>query len=101
MLLKLLVALATAGLAGALRPALAHRQLGTRIAIFQPFVLRAQRDPRDQRRIIRRDNLGEPIYEGEEPENDSLFNISNVDPVSATLLIFGLIAFNFFVIANL
>ena len=56
-----------------------------------------------KRRIIRYDNVGDPVYEGEEPESLVVagFDLGiSLDPTSATLLIFGLIAFNFLVLAN-
>ena len=61
-------------------------------------------DPRDPRRIIGKDNLGEPIYEGDENTGETLNVLGAkfaVDPLSAGLVIFGLIAFQFFVVANL
>lgn len=58
-----------------------------------------------RRRIIGRDNLGEPIYEGEDRNQGEKLDILglklNVDPLSASLLIFLVIAFQFFVLANL
>ena len=58
------------------------------------------------RRIIKYDNVGDPIYEGELNASGSngisiLGTQVELDPVSASLLIFGLIAFNFLVLANL
>lgn len=66
--------------------------------------LYAQRDPRDNRRIVGKDNLGEPIYEGDEARGEKLdvlgFKLA-IDPLSASLAVFILIAFQFFVVANL
>ena len=58
---------------------------------------------RKKRRIIRYDNVGDPVYEGDEPSNLVVagFDLGfSLDASSATLLIFGLIAFNFLVLAN-
>ena len=50
------------------------------------------------KKIVKYDNVGEPIYE----EDERIKGIEkSFDPLTATLLIFGLIAFNFFVVANL
>ena len=61
--------------------------------------------PGGGRKIVGRDNLGEPIYEGDEPAADTLsvfgVKLANVDPISGTLFVFGLLALQFFVIANL
>jgi hypothetical protein len=59
-----------------------------------------------RRRIIRYDNVGDPIYEDEENASGnngiSVLGINiSLDPTSLTLIIFGLIAFNFFVLANM
>lgn len=59
---------------------------------------------KDKRKIIGRDNLGDPIYEGDlnTSEGINVFGKKvDVDPLTSSLLIFGLIAFNFFVLANL
>ena len=61
----------------------------------------------NKRKILRYDNVGDPIYEGEENATTSSQGINilgiklALDPSSLTLIIFGLIAFNFFVLANL
>ena len=57
-----------------------------------------------QRKIVGKDNLGEPIYEGDENSGESLNVLGAkvpVDPLSASLLVFAVIAFQFFVVANL
>ena len=61
----------------------------------------------NKRKILKYDNVGDPIYEDEmNLLNDGNginvlgFNIA-VDPLTLSLLIFGVIAFNFFVLANL
>jgi hypothetical protein len=61
-----------------------------------------------QRRMIGTDNLGEPIYEDERGGNsgggdtiDILGVKLPIDPISASLIVFALIAFQFFVLANL
>lgn len=62
-------------------------------------------EERPQRRVIGKDNLGEPIYEGEDRNQGEKLDVLgiklNVDPVSASLLVFLVIAFQFFVVANL
>lgn len=51
-----------------------------------------------------KDNLGEPVYEGDENNGETL-NILGVklpiDPLTGSLAVFALIAFQFFVVANL
>jgi hypothetical protein len=68
----------------------------------------ASKEPNNgERKIVRYDNLGEPIYEDELDASSSGSGISilgnkvSFDPLTASLIIFGLIAFNFFVLANL
>eukprot|EP01041_Mallomonas_annulata_P006830 gene6830-13835_t len=62
-------------------------------------------DERTKKRIVRYDNVGDPVYEDDTSRDRGGINVLgyNVpfDPLSASLLIFGLIAFNFFVVANL
>jgi hypothetical protein len=58
------------------------------------------------RKIASYDNVGDPIYEDElEAGRSNGMNVLGInidlDPVSLSGLIFGLIAFNFFVLANL
>ena len=56
-----------------------------------------------KRKIIRYDNVGDPVFEGDEPGNLVVagFDLGfALDATSSTLLIFGLIAFNFLVLAN-
>jgi hypothetical protein len=72
------------------------------------FELRDAKQPvdRPERKIVRYDNLGDPIYEDElnAMGNDGISILGKkvpFDPLSASLLIFGLIAFQFFVLANL
>ena len=64
-----------------------------------------QDDVTSTKKIIRYDNVGDPIYEDETSSGKggiSVFGYSvPFDPLSASLIIFGLIAFNFFVVANL
>jgi hypothetical protein len=61
----------------------------------------------NKRKIVRYDNVGDPIYEDEEfaVSSSQGMNILGLkvalDPSSLTLIIFGLIAFNFFILANL
>ena len=59
----------------------------------------------NKRRVIRYDNLGDPIYEGEGDEDSNGLNILgiklNVDAPTLAAIGFGLIAFNFFVLANI
>ena len=59
-----------------------------------------------ERRIVKYDNVGDPIYEDElDALQGNGMNILGVnvalDPLSLSLLVFGAIAFNFFVLANL
>jgi len=58
-----------------------------------------------ERRIVKYDNLGDPVYDDEGGSDGSGITVLganvNVDPLTSALLIFGLIAFNFFVLANL
>jgi hypothetical protein len=62
---------------------------------------------KNQRKIVRYDNVGDPVYEGDEFTSSSGSGINvlglniDVDPLTLSLLIFGAIAFNFFVLANL
>ena len=51
-------------------------------------------EPR-KRKIVKYDNVGDPIYEGEDGASPL-----KIDGFSATAIVFGLIAFNFFVLAN-
>lgn len=56
------------------------------------------------RKIIGKDNLGDPIYEDEVDKQEGINVLGKrvaVDPLTLSLLIFGIIAFNFFVLANL
>ena len=61
----------------------------------------------NKRKILRYDNVGDPIYEGDENAVTSSEGLNvlgmklALDPASLSLLIFGAIAFNFFVLANL
>ena len=61
----------------------------------------------DKRRIVRYDNVGDPIYEGDENATGTMNGLDvfglklDLDPTTLTLLGFGAIAFNFFVLANL
>jgi len=48
-----------------------------------------------KKRVVRYDNVGDPIFEGDDSAKGN-----SISPVSVTALIFGLIAFNFFVLAN-
>jgi len=68
----------------------------------------SEEERNSQRRIIGTDNLGEPIYEDERGGNsgggdtiDILGVKLAIDPLSASLIVFALIAFQFFVLANL
>jgi hypothetical protein len=48
--------------------------------------------------------LGDPIYEDEVEKQEGINVLGRkvaVDPLTLSLLIFGIIAFNFFVLANL
>jgi hypothetical protein len=59
-----------------------------------------------KRKVARYDNLGDPIYEDELEASRgggiSIFGVkTSLDAPTVSLLIFGLIAFNFFVLANL
>ena len=62
-------------------------------------------DDSDNRTIIKYDNVGDPIYENDRDNGRGGIDIlgikTGLDPLSASLIVFGLIAFNFFVIANL
>ena len=56
------------------------------------------------RKIDGKDNLGDPIYEDEVEKQEGINVLGKkiaVDPLTLSLLIFGIIAFNFFVLANL
>ena len=56
------------------------------------------------RKIVGKDNLGDPIYEDDLEKQEGINVLGKkvaVDPLSLSLLIFGVIAFNFFVLANL
>lgn len=59
-----------------------------------------------KRKIVKYDNLGDPVYEDEiNATNESSIEVFgkrvSVDPISANSGIFGIIAFNFIVLANL
>ena len=57
-----------------------------------------------ERRIVKYDNVGDPVYEDElgSSQGMNILGINvNLDPVNLTLLIGTLIAFQFFVLANL
>ena len=62
-------------------------------------------DKPKERRVVKFDNLGDPIYDDEIASNRNGLNILGIkvdaDPLTVSLLIFGLIAFQFFVLANL
>ena len=74
--------------------------------VFQRATALCAKRPSDfePRRIVGKDNLGEPIYEGDENNGETL-NILGVklpiDPLTGSLAVFALIAFQFFVVANL
>ena len=70
-----------------------HRSLSER----QPFGF-ALCDKNNDKKSIRYDNVGDPIYDS---DDKSLGGKLSFDPITATLIIFGVIAFNFFVVANL
>mmetsp|Transcript_27855 Transcript_27855/g.28113 ORF Transcript_27855/g.28113 Transcript_27855/m.28113 type:complete len:114 (+) Transcript_27855:53-394(+) len=59
----------------------------------------------DERTIIGYDNVGDPIYKDEMNAKKGGISVLGIniefDPISASLGIFGLIAFNFFVLANI
>ena len=62
-------------------------------------------EPKERRRkIVRYDNMGDPVYEGDELDQGIKvfgFNIGfRPDAVTSTFLLFAVIAFNFFVVAN-
>jgi hypothetical protein len=65
------------------------------------------KNEKNRRKIVGYDNVGEPIYDDESNASNASGGIDvlgikiSVDPLSASLLVFGLIAFNFFVLANL
>ncbi len=60
---------------------------------------------KEPRRVVRYDNVGDPVYEDELDSSASGVSVLGIklslDPLSLSLLIFGAIAFNFFVLANL
>ena len=57
----------------------------------------------EKRRIIGKDNVGDPIYEGDEQSGGiSVLGAKvNLDAPTLAAIGFGMIAFNFFVLANL
>ena len=63
------------------------------------------RSDKEPRRVVRYDNVGDPVYEDDPDSGASGVSVLgvklNLDPLSLSLLIFGAIAFNFFVLANL
>lgn len=78
----------------------------THVSLLLQASRKQDEEPRkDTRRIVKYDNLGDPIYEdegGSDGNGISVLGMNvNVDPITSSLLIFGLIAFNFFVLANL
>lgn len=48
-----------------------------------------------KRKIVKYDNVGDPVYEGEDGVSSM-----KIDGFTATFLVFALIAFNFLVLAN-
>lgn len=65
---------------------------------------RSEDSDKKTRKIVKYDNVGDPIYEDEQNANSGVTVLGqtfDIDPVSMSLLAFGLIAFNFFVLANL
>lgn len=83
-------------------------QPGTSYKRKEIFTFSAERDKPDKnRKIVGRDNLGEPIYEGDlgfSGGGNSLDILGvkvPIDPFTASLLVFLVIAFQFFVVANM
>lgn len=102
LIVALLIVLASAYIAPRHMRALNVRYLSTTSPLFAV----PNNDPKQQRKIVRYDNVGDPIYEDEaNTEGGNGINVLGInlslDPVSLSLLVFGLIAFNFFVLANL
>lgn len=60
-------------------------------------------NPNKRRKVVGYDNLGEPVYEGDADGDtlDVLGTKLKIDAFSASLIIFAVIAFQFFVVANL
>lgn len=85
---------------------LKYNPLTVRKSSLQPST-RLFSKPNDEKRrkIIKYDNVGDPIYEDEINLSEGGINVLGlnvaVDPLTLSLLIFGAIAFNFFVLANL
>jgi len=70
----------------------------------QKFLVLYDNNNNDKRKVIGRDNLGDPIYDGDNNTSEGINVLGkkiDVDPITSSLLIFGIIAFNFFVLANL
>lgn len=63
-----------------------------------------EKSPRKDRKIIGYDNVGDPIYEGDQGSSGGINLLGlklDLDAPTLSIIIFGLIAFNFFVLANL
>lgn len=75
------------------------------LTLTRPISTRLNMSKENKRKVVRYDNVGDPIYEDELDASSggiSVFGIkTNLDAPTVSLLIFGLIAFNFFVLANL
>jgi len=70
---------------------------------FQPLYGSQSDDSREQvkpkRAIVKYDNVGDPVYADELEGRGG--GLGGLDPIALTALVFGAIAFNFFVLANL
>jgi len=83
-----------------------NRDLIKRLRVPPVFVNKNDDVPgRLKRKIVRYDNVGDPVYDDDMSQDKGGISVLGInvpfDPLSASLLIFGLIAFNFFVVANL
>lgn len=61
-------------------------------------------DKDSERKIVKYDNVGDPVFEDELKSRGgvNILGLSiDFDPITMSLVAFGLIAFNFFVLANL
>mmetsp|Transcript_9131 Transcript_9131/g.15130 ORF Transcript_9131/g.15130 Transcript_9131/m.15130 type:complete len:106 (+) Transcript_9131:27-344(+) len=68
-------------------------------------VLKMSNEKKKSRKIVKYDNVGDPIYEDELQSSSGGVNLLGIqldlDAPTLALIIFGAIAFNFFVVANL
>ena len=105
LLLLLLLSLSTTKALRSVGSATTHKincRITVATTVHRATELCAKRPSDSEPRIVGKDNLGEPIYEGQEGETLNILGAKlPIDPLTGALAIFALIAFQFFVVANL